>query len=184
MSIAVRPTGARVRVTQSVANRGAAPSRRADPRLTTPRGTGTRAPVGRTAMLIYADGSALSRSLTGDAESASWLRWATEHADEIVTSPLALTEVRRVADPLGPVAREKARALARSVTVIRFSDQSLRSATVAASVLPPFAAIHLGIALTRVEIGAIATYDKLLAQVAALHQLAVVAPGRPSNWWL
>jgi len=135
-------------------------------------------------MLIYADGSALSRSLMGDAESASWLRWATEHADQIVTSPLALTEVRRVADPLGPVAREKARALARSVTVIRFSDQSLRTATVAASVLPPFAAIHLGIALTQVEIGAIATYDKLLAQVAALHQLAVVAPGRPSNWWL
>ena len=44
--------------------------------------------------------------------------------------------------------------------------------------------IHLGIALTRVEIGAIATYDKLLAQVAALHQLAVVAPVRPRNWWL
>src|SRR5665648_946710 len=129
-------------------------------------------------MLIYADGSALSRSLTGDAESDSWLRWATEHADQIVTSPLALTEVRRAADPLGPVAREKARALAGSVTVIRFSDQSLRSATVAASVLPPFAAIHLGIALTRVEIGAIATYDKPLAQVAALHQLAACT-GRP-----
>src|SRR5665648_1190146 len=137
MSIAVRPTGARVPVTPSVVSRGSARSRRADPRLTTLGGTGTRAPVGRTTMLIYADGAALSRSLRGAAESASWLRWAAEHADQIVTSPLALTEVRRVADPLGPVAREMARALARTVTVIRFSDQSLRSATVAASVLPP-----------------------------------------------
>src|SRR5665647_3080376 len=101
-------------------------ARRADSRLTTLGVTGTRAPVGRTAKLIYADGSALSRSLTGDAESDSWLRWATEHADQIVTSPLALTEVRRAADPLGPPPGGKAWAVAGSVTVIRFSDQSLR----------------------------------------------------------
>src|SRR5665648_977278 len=63
-----------------------------------------------------------------------------------VTDPASARAFSRATGPNGSAAREKARALAGSVTVIRFSDQSLRSATVAASVLPPFAAIHLGIA--------------------------------------
>jgi predicted nucleic acid-binding protein len=135
-------------------------------------------------MLIYADGSALSRSLTDEAESASWIRWAEAHAEDIVTSPLGLTELRRVADPLGADVRQRARELAASLTVVRFSDESLRAATNAASVLPPFAAIHLGIALSNKEVGMIATYDALLAKVAALHRMRVAAPGRPEGWWL
>lgn len=135
-------------------------------------------------MLIYADGSALSRSLTGDRESASWMRWADAHAGELVTSPLGLTELRRAADPLGPVAREKARVLADSVTVVRFFDQSLKSAAMATSVLPPFAAIHLGIAVAHPEVGAVATYDALLARVARIYRLEVVSPGREDGWWV
>lgn len=135
-------------------------------------------------MLIYADGSALSRALASDAESASWMRWADAHADQLVTSPLGVTELRRAADPLGPVARQKARSLAESITVVRFFDRSLEAATLSSSVLPPFKAIHLGIAMAHPEVGAIATYDELLAQVAALQKVTVITPGRPPYWWL
>jgi len=135
-------------------------------------------------MLIYADGSALSRALASDAESASWMRWADAHADQLVTSPLGLTELRRAADPLGPVARQKARDVADAITVVRFFDRSLEAATLSASVLPPFKAIHLGIAMAHPEVGAIATYDALLAQVAGLQKVKVITPGRPSYWWL
>jgi predicted nucleic acid-binding protein len=135
-------------------------------------------------MLIYADGSALSQALRSDSESASWMQWADAHADQIVTSPLGISELRRAADPLDLVARQKARAVAESVTVLRFFDQSLRSASFASSVLPPFAAIHLGMAVAHPEVGGIATYDQQLARVAALHRLEVITPGRPPGWWM
>jgi uncharacterized protein len=134
-------------------------------------------------MLIYADGSALSRFLASESESPEWLRWAEEHADEIVTSPLGLTELRRSADQLDTEARLAAHSLAGTLTVVRIFDQSLKPASMATSVLSPFAALHLGIAVAHPGVRAVATYDQALAQVVALHRLEVVSPGRPDNWW-
>ena len=134
-------------------------------------------------MLIYADGSALRRFVASDAESPDWLRWAEAHADQIVTSPLGLTELRRTADLIGPDARQIARAVAGSLTIVRIFDQSLKPASMATSVLSPFAALHLGIAVAHPGVHAMATYDTALARVAALHRLEVVAPGRTDGWW-
>jgi predicted nucleic acid-binding protein len=134
-------------------------------------------------MLIYADGSALSRSLATGPEAASWLRWADQNAASLVTSPLGLTELRRAADGLDAVARAKAHDLAASLTVVRFSDQSLKSAAMASTVLPPFAAIHLGIAVSHPDVDRVATYDELLARVCVIYGLSVVSPGRPDGWW-
>lgn len=134
-------------------------------------------------MLIYADGSALSKALSAGTEAASWMRWSHEHADEIVTSPVGLTELRRTAQGMDAVARAKAHAIAEGMTVVRFFDQSLKSAAMASSVLTPFAAIHLGVAVAHPEVEAIATYDVLLARVADIHGLLVVAPGRPEGWY-
>ena len=144
-------------------------------------------------MLIYADGSALSRSVVGGpggpddpqlaAEVAAWRTWFAGHADDVVTSPLGISELRRAADPLGRAARDLARDLAETLTVVRFYDSALGTASMAQSVLPPFAAIHWGLATTHAEVGAIATYDPRLAQVAVLHGVEVIAPGRPAGWW-
>lgn len=134
-------------------------------------------------MLIYADGSALSRWLRTDTESASWCRWADRNAEHLVTSPLGVTELRRAVDPLDTVARDKVRALVDRLTVVRFFDQSLKSAAMASSVLDPFAAIHLGIAAAHPDVDRVATYDALLARVAVIHGLEVVTPGRPDDWW-
>jgi predicted nucleic acid-binding protein len=134
-------------------------------------------------MLIYADGSALSRFLASEPESADWLPWAEDHADQIVTSPLGLTELRRAAHQLDSEARQAAHALAGTITVVRIFDQSLKPASLATSVLSPFAALHLGIAVAHPGVHTVATYDISLAQVAVLHRLEVVSPGRPDGWW-
>lgn len=134
-------------------------------------------------MLIYADGSALSRWLASGDESASWHRWADQSADRLVTSPLGITELRRAVDPLDTVARDKVRDVVDRITVVRFFDQSLKSAAMASSVLTPFAAIHLGIAVAHPDVEQIVTYDALLARVAVIHGLEVVTPGRPDDWW-
>lgn len=134
-------------------------------------------------MLIYADGGALSRALTADAESIAWMRFVAEAADRLVTSPLGLTELRRIADPLGRRQRELAREIAERITVLRFSDQALRAAAMATSAVAPFTAIHVGIAASHPDVDTVATYDLLLARMAVIHGLEVVAPGRAPGWW-
>ena len=133
--------------------------------------------------VIYADGSALSRVLSTDPESVSWMRWADEHADRIVTSPLGLTELRHTARTMDAVARAKAHDVAERVTVVRFFDQAFEPASMVTAVLDPFRAMHLGVAVAHPEVDALATYDVLLARVAAIHDLRVVSPGRADAWW-
>ncbi len=134
-------------------------------------------------MLIYADGSALSRWLGTDAESASWSGWADENAERLVTSPLGITELRRAVPPADTAARDKVRDLIDRLEVVRFFDQSLKSAAMASSVLSPFGAIHLGIAVAHPDVEQMATYDAVLARVAVIHGLDVVTPGRADDWW-
>ncbi|WP_250442707.1 hypothetical protein [Actinotalea sp. C106] len=134
-------------------------------------------------MLIYADGTALSRSLVPGPESASWMRWSHEHAADLVTSPVGLTDLSRAADGLDAVARAKAHEVATTIEVVRFFDQSLEAAAMAASVLSPFRAMELGVAVAHPEIDRVATYDPLFARVAAIYGLEVVSPGRAAGWW-
>lgn len=133
--------------------------------------------------LIYADGSALSQVLSTEPEAVSWMRWAEEHADELVTSPLGLSELRRAAQSRDAVARAKAHDVAEQVTVVRFFDQAFEPAAMVTAVLDPFRAMHLGLAVAHPDVVALATYDVLLARVVALHDLQVVTPGRPDRWW-
>jgi predicted nucleic acid-binding protein len=138
-------------------------------------------------MLVYVDGSALSRYMSGVPglpEAAAWQEWADEHRGDLVTTPLSVTELRRVADLLGPEARERARQVELEMPQVRFSDQTLKVAAIAASVLGPFAALHVGAAVAHPQVGAIATYDPLVARVSALYKLSVISPGRPIHWWL
>jgi hypothetical protein len=132
---------------------------------------------------VYADGSALSRYLDGAPCRAQWLAWAADHEAQLLTTPLGLTELRRVARPRGVEASGVAHDVEERVEVIRFSDQTLRAATKVSGVLPPFIALHIGAALAHPEVGSVATYDVQLAQVSALHGLAVVSPGWPAQWW-
>ena len=140
-------------------------------------------PAPEPARRVYADGSALAQYVDGSSSHADWLDWAKDHEDELITTPLGLTELRRIALPAGVEARGVARAVESRVTVVRFSDQTLRAATKVSGVLPPFTALHIGAALAHPGVVAVATYETQLARVAALHGLLVVSPGRAPFWW-
>ncbi|WP_231384313.1 hypothetical protein [Cellulomonas sp. URHD0024] len=132
---------------------------------------------------VYADGSALAQYVVGSSSHDEWAEWAKDHEDELVTTPLGLTELRRLALPAGVEARGVARDVEARVTVVRFSDQSLRAATKVSGVLAPFTALHIGAVLAHPEVVAVATYETQLARVAALHGLLVVSPGMAPFWW-
>jgi predicted nucleic acid-binding protein len=134
-------------------------------------------------MRIYVDGSALSRYLPDVPESAAWLGWVHGREQDLLTTPLALSELRQVAQTMDPAARQTAHAVGDRLEVVRFSDQTLRTAAMASTVLSPFAALHLGVAAAHPDVTTIATYDPLLARVAVIHGLAVLTPGRPERWW-
>lgn len=134
-------------------------------------------------MLVYVDGSALSRYLVDLPGSAEWRVWAAAHESSLVTTPLGLTELRRVADRLDSAGRARAHAVSERIAVVRFSDQTLKTAAMASTVLTPFAALHLGTAVSHPDITTVATYDGLLARVAVLYGLAVVSPGLRDRWW-
>ncbi|MDC7122694.1 hypothetical protein OMK64_14245 [Cellulomonas fimi] len=132
---------------------------------------------------VYVDGSALSRYLVGAPSRDPWLAWVADHEDRLVTTFLGVSELRRVARPRGVEAHGVAHDVTGRVEVVRFSDQSLHAAARVANVLPSFVALHVGAAVAHPQVGAVATYDVQLAQVAALHGLGVVSPGWPAGWW-
>jgi predicted nucleic acid-binding protein len=132
---------------------------------------------------VYVDGSALSRYLVDLPESLEWRRWAPAHQTVLLTTPLGLTELRLVANPLDFAARALAHEVGQRVAVLRFSDQAMATAVMARAVLSPFNSLHLGTAVSHPDIGAVATYDALLARVATIYGLSVCTPGRPDRWW-
>ena len=110
-------------------------------------------------MRTYVDGTALSRYLDGAVEHAEWTVWADEHVGSLVTSELAISELRREAEPRGIDARQTARDVADRIAVVRFSDQCLATAAMASAVLPPFAALHLGVAVAEPGVAAAVASD-------------------------
>lgn len=136
--------------------------------------------------MIYVDGSALIRFLPGVRLYEEWNGWAVPRIDELATTQLGLTELRQAAELSSRETKARAfeiveRVKAR-VPVIRFSDENVNVSTHASTVLKPFAALHLGAAVTHPAIDTIATYDIELARVAELYSLRVVAPGMPEGW--
>lgn len=136
--------------------------------------------------VIYVDGSALIRFLPGVSFYEEWNGWAVPRLNELATTQLGLTELRQAAELYPREAKARAfeiveRVKAR-VPIIRFSDENVNVSTHAATVLKPFAALHLGAAVTHPAVDTIATYDMELARVAELYSLAVVTPGMPAGW--
>jgi len=132
---------------------------------------------------VYADGSALVRYLHRQQHADDWQRWAAGHEPDLLVTPLSLSELRAAAALEPADVRALAHEVAERLVVVRYFDQALHLASMTTGVLSPFAALHLGVAVAHPDITAVATYDTRLAQVAALHGLDIVTPGRPPNWW-
>ena len=112
--------------------------------------------------------------------------WAMPRLADLVTTQLGFTEMRQAAELYPREEKSKAFDLIEQVKtripVVRFSDENVTVSTHAATVLKPFAALHLGAAVTHPAIDTVATYDADLAKVAVLYQLSVVTPGMPAGW--
>ena len=132
---------------------------------------------------VYVDGSALCRYLPLAPHGEEWRTWAQRRIPALVTSTLAVLELTRVASRGEFRTRMLARQVAGRIEPVRFSDQALACAAMATSVLAPFAALHLGVAVTQPDVTMIATYDPALAAVAEIHGLVVVTPGFVPGWW-
>lgn len=136
--------------------------------------------------MIYVDGTALMRFLPDVRYFAEWTEWAVPRLGDLATTQLGLTELRQAAElyPRDAKGRvfEIVEQVKAKVPVIRFSDENVNVSTHAATVLKPFAALHLGAAVTHPAIDTIATYDAELARVAELYQLTIVSPGLPQGW--
>src|SRR5690606_34194598 len=116
-----------------------------------------------------------------------WNSWAVPRLDQLVTSSLGLTELRQAADLAPREQRELVHAVVdmvrTKVPLVRFSDDNLTVSTHVATVISPFASLHLGAAVAHPDIDAIATYDSELARVAELYELEVVSPGIADGWY-
>lgn len=130
---------------------------------------------------VYADGSALVQYLPGAPFGEAWLEWSDER--RLVTSQVGITELRGIAWPAGPAARDAADEVEGRVEVLRFSDKALQVASHVSSALSSFVALHVGTAVTHPDVETVATYHRDLAQVARLYGLGVVTPGWPARWW-
>lgn len=136
--------------------------------------------------MIYVDGSALMRFLPGVRYYDEWVAWALPRLPELVTTQLGLTELRQAAELYPRETKAQAFEIVEQVKArvpaIRFSDANVSVSTHAAAVLKPFAALHVGAAVTHPDVDTVATYDAELARVAVLYQLKVVTPGMPQDW--
>lgn len=134
-------------------------------------------------MRVYADGSALVRYLTGVPQSDEWSRWAADREPDLLVTSLSLSELRAAAAGQTASVRMRALDVADRLEEVRYFDQALRLASMVTGVLSPFGALHLGVAAAHPDVGAIATYDARLAQVARMYHLVVVSPGLPDDWF-
>ncbi len=130
---------------------------------------------------VYADGSALVQFLPGAPFHDAWTAWA--QGKRFVTSQVGVTELRRVAWPLGVEAQAAAHEVELEIETVRFSQRALETASHVSTALPSFVALHLGAAVSQPGVEAVATYQVELARVAALFRLPVVTPGWPARWW-
>jgi predicted nucleic acid-binding protein len=136
--------------------------------------------------VMYLDGSALCRFLPGVRFFEEFTAWALPNLQLLATSQLGLTELRQAAALYPRDEKDRAYVVVEEVRaripVVRFSDDNVQVSTHAASVLRPFAALHLGAAVAHPSIDTIVTYDAELARAAQLYELAVLSPGLPAGW--
>jgi predicted nucleic acid-binding protein len=127
--------------------------------------------------IAYVDSSALIKLIVPEAESEA-LRHELEGWGRHASSAIARTEVVRAAARVDPAAREPARRLLETVSLIAVSDQILdRAASLAPASLRSLDALHLASALALgPALGSVITYDVRLGDAARATGADVRAP--------
>ena len=130
-------------------------------------------------MAFYADTSALVKLVAAEQETQALQAWQHQNRPDLVSGDLARTELLRAARRLTPDHVHVAREVLAAVRLLRIGERVFGQA---AMLDPPslrsLDAIHLASALDLgPDLEGIVTYDRRLADAAALNALRVVSPG-------
>jgi len=129
-------------------------------------------------MAYYLDTSAAVKLVVAESGSRALGTWAAANADAVVSSDLLRTELLRATRRAAPEQMVRARAVLDSVTLLTLPAETFERATeLEPHQLRSLDALHLAAALELGdELDGIVTYDDRLAEAAALHGVAVIAP--------
>lgn len=128
--------------------------------------------------MIYADTSALAKLVVAEAETPALRSWIARQSSGLVTNPVGVVELQRLAARVSPDAERTALLL-----LSRIDRISLTAAALAfAGQLPPpelrtLDALHVASAAELVDLVALLTYDRRMAEAAAHLGLPVESPG-------
>jgi predicted nucleic acid-binding protein len=130
-------------------------------------------------LAYYLDTSAAVKLVVDEPESAALLEWLAQHEREVVSSDLLRTELLRATRRGAPDEVPRARAVLEAATLLELPTATFeRAAALGPDALRSLDALHLAAALELGdELDGVITYDERLAGAAALHGIAVVAPG-------
>jgi hypothetical protein len=132
----------------------------------------------------YLDGSAFERALGQFPETGVLRDWIIANRPDLATSILARWEVAEQMALLDHGLRVQAGDLLGMVREVPISGRALEVGSFAVAALPPYAALHVGIAASTDGISVMVTYDAEVAGAARLHGLDVFSPGRQGNWYV
>jgi len=127
--------------------------------------------------VVYLDSSALVKLVVLEPESRALRRYLRRERER-VSCALARTEVLRAVRPVSAAALERARRVLRGIHLIRLDDALLDAAGMTdPAVVRSLDAIHLAAAqLVAPSLSALVTYDRRMAEAAALLGFTVEAP--------
>lgn len=129
-------------------------------------------------MAYYVDTSAFVKLVVRERHSAAMRAWAERHDGALFSCDLLRTEALRVARRHSTTALAEARSRIEVLTlVVVTTDLFERAADLDPEILRSLDALHLAAALSAgPDLDGIVTYDTHLADAAALHGVAVLAP--------
>lgn len=128
--------------------------------------------------LYYADTSALVKLVVREAETAALCKWIAAERPQLVACDLVRTELQRAVRRAVPERAVAARAVLDSMTLTVLDTALIdRAGHLDPAILRTLDAIHVAAALELGDdLAGILTYDDRLAEAAAWHGIAVVAP--------
>jgi len=136
--------------------------------------------------MTYVDTSGLVKLLIAEAETQSLGEYLSNVKDRMTSSELSIAEVTRTVGRVGGDAAA-AGLLLRQLDLLTIDEASLwragRLPSPSGTFLRTADAIHLVAAMELGE-SEFLTYDRRQAQAAAERGFAVIAPGRPDDWYL
>lgn len=130
-------------------------------------------------MAFYVDASAFLKLVARERHSSPMRRWAEANDGSLVSSDLTRTEALRAARRHSKKALAETRTRLEVLTTLAMTAEVFdRAAELDPQILRPLDALHLASALTLgEELEGVVTYDRRMAEAAALHGVRVISPG-------